>query len=99
MSLLRQSDYEQASKKNKIISPRRGSHGGVTTSKKITLPTQHRSPHHNCSQCTRKDARKYNIGPKEVRWLCDVCVIKNKNKDLKEKPNFISARKLWRKDK
>lgn len=98
MSLLRRSDYEQLSKKNKVVSPRRGSHGGISTSKKITLPTQHRSPNHNCSQCTRKDAKKYNIGPKEVRWLCPACIIKNKNGDLREKPHFISASKLWRKD-
>lgn len=98
MSLFRKSDYVDASKKNKVVSPRRASHGGISTSTKVTLPTQHRSSNHKCSQCTRKDAKKHNIGPKEVRWLCDVCIIKNKNKDFVEKPNFISARKLWRKE-
>ena len=94
MSLLRQSDYHKASKKNNIVSPRRGSHGGIATSKKIRLPTQHRSPTHKCSHCTRKDAKKYYISEKECRWLCPVCVIKNKSRDIKEKPNFVKASQL-----
>ncbi len=98
LSLLRKSDYEQASKKNKTVSPRRASHGGIATSSKVILPTQHRSPNHKCSQCIRKDAKKYHIGPKEVRWLCPECVIKNKNSNLREKPNFVKASNLWRKN-
>lgn len=91
MSFLRQSDYLQESKKNNVISPRRGSHGGIATSKKIRLPTQYRTLKHQCSQCERKDAKKYSISEKEVRWLCPVCVIKNNNKNSKEKPHFVKA--------
>ncbi len=97
MSLLRQSDYLEESKKNNVVSPRRGSHGGIATSKKIRLPTQHKTLNHKCSQCRRTDAKKYQLTPKEYRWLCPVCITKNKNKDSTEKPHFISARKLWRK--
>ena len=94
MSLLRKSDYHQESKKNNVVSPRRASHGGIATSKKIRLPTQHRTPKHKCSQCSRTDAKKYYLTEKEVRWLCPVCVIKNKNRDSKEKPNFVRALRL-----
>jgi len=94
MSLFRKSDYQQASKKNKVVSPRRASHGGIATSKKIRLPTQHKSPNHQCSQCQRSDAKKYHLTEKEVRWLCPLCVIKNKNKDIREIPNFVKASRL-----
>lgn len=94
MSLLRKSDYQQESKKNNVVSPRRASHGGIATSKKIRLPTQHRTPKHKCSQCTRNDAKKYYLTEKEVRWLCPVCVIRNKNRDSKEKVDFIKASRL-----
>lgn len=94
MSLFRYSDYYDESKKNKVVSPRRGSHGGVRTGKKVKLPTNLKSINHKCSQCTRKDARKYQLTPKEYRWLCPVCVIKNNNRNSKEKPNFIKASKL-----
>lgn len=94
MVFLTSSDYIQESKKNNIVSPRRGSHGGIATSKKVTLPTQYRSQNHNCSQCTRKDAKKFNITASDVRWLCPVCVIKNQNRDTKEKPNFVKASQL-----
>ena len=94
MSLFRKSDYSEASKKNKVVSPRRASHGGIATSKKIRQPTQHRSRNHKCSQCTRTDAKKYHLTEKEVRWLCPVCIIIHQNKNRKEKPNFIRASKL-----
>ena len=94
MSLFRKSDYAEASKKNKIVSPRRASHGGIATSKKVTFPTQHRTPNHKCSQCTRTDAKKYYLTGKDVRWLCPVCVNKNKNRDSKEKVDFIKASRL-----
>ncbi len=94
MSLFSYSDYYNESKKNKVVSPRRGSHGGIATGKKITLPTQHRTPNHKCSQCERKDAKKYQITEKEVRWLCIVCVKRYQNKNLKEKTNFVKASRL-----
>jgi len=94
MSLFRYSDYSDESKKNKVVSPRRGTHGGIATSKKIRLPTQHKSPNHNCSLCPRKDAKKYYLTEKECRWLCPVCIIRNKNKNSKEKVNFLKASQL-----
>ena len=95
MSLFRYSDYVNESKKNSPVMPRRGSHGGISTGKKIKLPTQHKSPNHKCSQCTRTDAKKYQITLKECRWLCIVCLKKNNNKNSIEKPNFVRASKLW----
>lgn len=101
MSLFRKSDYQQASKKNNVVSPRRASHGGIATSKKIRLPTQNRTPNHKCAHCPRKDASKYFISAKEVRWLCPVCKIKssrNKFTDnpnyFEERPNFLKASKM-----
>ena len=96
MSLLRESDYLKESQKNKVVSPRRGSHGGIATSTRVSLPTQYKTHRHQCSQCTRKDAKKYQLTQKECRWLCPVCVNKNKKKDVYEKPHFVSASKLWR---
>ena len=94
MSLFSYSDYYNESKKNKVVSPRKGSHGGIATAKKIRFSTKHRSHNHKCSHCTRTDAKKYYLTAKECRWLCPVCVIKNKNRDSKEKPNFIKASQL-----
>jgi len=94
LSLFSKSDYERESKQNKVVSPRRGSHGGIATGKKVTLPTQYRTLNHKCSQCIRTDAKKYYLTQKECRWLCPVCVIKNKNKYTKEKPNFLKASQL-----
>ena len=94
MSLVRKDDYYKESKKNKVVSHRRGSHGGVAVASKVTLPTQHRTPKHKCSQCQRTDAKKYSIGPKDARWLCVVCVAKHNNKSSIEKPNFVCASKL-----
>jgi len=94
MVFLKYSDYYNESKKNKEVTKRRGSHGGVATGKKVTLPTQYRTLNHKCSQCTRKDAKKYQITTKDIRWLCPVCVIKNQNRDTKEKPNFVKASQL-----
>jgi len=96
MVYINQSDYFRASKKNNVVSPRRGSHGGIATSIKVILPTQHKSSTHKCSHCERKDAKKYSISEKEVRWLCPVCIIKNSKKEDKEKPNFVKASKLSR---
>ncbi len=68
MSLFRYSDYAPESKKTG--SRKRGSHGGIATSPKIRLPSQFKSPNHKCSLCERKDAKKYQLTPKECRWLC-----------------------------
>lgn len=97
MSFLTKNDYLRESKHNKVVSPRRASHGGIATSKKTKLPSQYRTTKHKCSQCIRTDAVKYSISEKEVRWLCPVCVIRNNNKNTKEKPNFVKASKLGEK--
>jgi len=55
MSLFRYSDYYNESKKNKVVSPRRASHGGVKTSKKVRLPTQYKSEVKYCRNCYRKN--------------------------------------------
>ena len=94
MSLFSYDDYAHESKKNNVVSPRRASHGGIATSKKVRLPTQHRSPNHKCSLCERTDAKKYYLTEKECRWLCPACVIKNKNRDSKETVNFLKASTL-----
>lgn len=96
MSLLTKDDYHREHKNyNKIKTHTRSKyHKGIATSTKVKLPSQHKSPKHKCSQCPRTDAKKYFISEKEIRWLCIVCVNKNKNKDSKEKPNFIQASKL-----
>lgn len=94
MSLLRQSDYVNSSKKNNVVSPRRGSHGGIATSKKVRLPTQYKTKKHNCAHCPRTDAKQYHISEKETRWLCIQCVIKNTNSNAKEKPHFVRASML-----
>ena len=94
MSFLRKSDYQQESKKNNVVSPRRGSHGGIATSKKVRLPSQYRTTKHKCSHCERTDAKKYSISEKEVRWLCILCVGIFTRKDNPERPNFVKASKL-----
>ncbi len=99
MSLLKQSDYINASKKNNVVSPRRASHGGISISKKVRLPSQHKSPNYKCSQCARTDAKKYYVSEKEIRYLCLVCLNKNKNKDSKEPAHFLKASRLWRKSR
>ncbi len=94
MSLLKQSDYIKESKKNNIVSPRRASHGGISTSTKVRLPSQHKSLNHKCSQCNRTDAKKYSISEREVRYLCPICLNKNQRKNIKEVPHFVRASRL-----
>jgi len=93
MSLFSKDDYKQ---KNIVKNPRRASHGGIATSKKIPLPTQYKTKKHQCAHCTRTDAEQYAISEKETRWLCPDCVVKNTRKDAKEKPHFIKASLLRR---
>jgi hypothetical protein len=55
--------------------------------------TQSKSSTRKCSQCTRKDARKYRISEKEIRWLCPIhYAIFTLVED--EKPHFVKASKL-----
>jgi len=79
------------------LNPKRASHGGIQTSTKVKLPSQFHTIKHKCSQCPRDDAKKYPISGKEVRWLCSICLNKNRRRDDKEKPNFIRAGVLRRK--
>ncbi len=64
--------------------------------KKTSLPTQYRTLKKQCSQCSRKDAVKYPVSIKEVRWLCPDCIAKYLRRDDKEVPNFIKASVLNR---
>jgi len=93
MSLFSIDDYKQ---KNIVKNPRRASHGGIATSKKIPLPTQYKTKKHNCALCTRTDAVQYSISEKETRWLCVDCISKHANRDVKEKPHFVKASLLRR---
>lgn len=98
MSLFSKDDYyrehRQTNKAKNHNHTRSKSHGGIATGKKVRLPTQYRTLNHKCSQCIRTDAKKYYLTKKECRWLCPICVIKNKNKNSKEKPNFLKASQL-----
>jgi len=78
MSLFRWSDY----------------HHKKETIHKTKLPTLNKTITHKCSQCPNKNAKKYQLTSQECRWLCSECVIKNNNKNSKEKPNFVKASKL-----
>ena len=49
-------------------------------------------------QISLRLVKKYQLTPKECRWLCPECLIKNKNKNTKEKPNFIKASILLPRD-
>ena len=48
-----------------------------------------------CSQCPSKQANKFPISEKEVRWLCVECMNKSLNKEKKETLNYIKASKLY----
>jgi len=65
MSLFRYSDYYAESKKNKVVSPRRASHGGVKTSKQVRLPTQYKSKVKYCRNCYCKN--------KSTNVICTQC--------------------------
>jgi len=82
MSLFRYSDYHNSTKNQSKYM------------KKTKLPTEFKTKPHNCSQCPRKDTKKYYLTEDEVRWLCPVCILKNNNRDKIEKPHFIRASKL-----
>ena len=47
-----------------------------------------------CSQCQRKDARRYQISQNEVRWLCPVHYVLFTHVE-KEKPHFIKAKDIY----
>ena len=59
--LLTKEDYIQSSMKNNIVSPRRASHGGIATSKKIRLPTQHKSKKVFCRNCNCQNTQSAKI--------------------------------------
>lgn len=80
--MLRPEDYERENKQHRR---------STRVMTKTKLPTQHKSSTHSCSQCERKDAMKYTISAKEVRWLCPDCIAKYLRRNNKEKPNFIKA--------
>lgn len=51
MSLFRHSDYYKEAKKFREKTPRRASHGGISTSKRVGIPTQMRSRRQFCRNC------------------------------------------------
>lgn len=55
MSFITKKDYERESKHNKVVSPKRASHGGVKTSKQVRLPTQYKSKVQYCRNCNCKN--------------------------------------------
>lgn len=61
MSILTKDDYLRESKKNKVVSPRRGSHGGIKTSPKVDLPTQYKSKKVYCRNCNRQNTDSAKI--------------------------------------
>ncbi len=86
MSLIRRDDYVQASKHNKTKSPRRASHGGVSTSKKIRLATQDKSK--QCSLCNNIATTTVQVSKKETRKLCSKHLADWKRKDFKYSVKF-----------
>lgn len=84
--MIRREDYER---ENRQTRPSRG-----RTGTKSRLPTANRTRPHPCSQCPNKNASRYPISEKEVRWLCPVCVQKFLRRDAKEKPNFVKGSQL-----
>ena len=86
MSLFRVSDYATAKEKPK---------DQTRTGTKTRIPTQHRTPNLRCGICGRRPARRYPIGEKEVRILCDICVARFKaGAGDSEKPHFVKASSL-----
>jgi len=67
MVFLTQSDYERESKHNKVVNPKRASHGGIRTSKQVRLPTQYKSKKVFCRNCNCK-----NIESAKVCVQCEV---------------------------
>jgi len=68
----------------------------MTYMKKQRLPSQFKTKNHKCSQCERKDAKKYSISEKETRWLCPNHFTHYTNHPPENRPNFIKASKLSR---
>ena len=61
MSFLTPEDYERESKQNKVVNPRRASHGGITTSRKVKLPTQYKSRKVFCRNCNKQNTESAKI--------------------------------------
>lgn len=77
MVYLTQSDYHNSSKKNNIVSPRRASHGGIATSKKIKLPTQNKSKKVFCRSCNKQNT--------ETAKICIQCECTMSSKPMRRK--------------
>jgi len=75
MSLFRKSDYEKESKKNKVVSPRRASHGGIRTGTKVRLPTQCKSKPVYCRNCNKQNT--------ESAKICIQCEVTLRNPPLR----------------
>jgi len=69
MVYLTPSDYLNSSKKNKTVSSRRASHGGIRTSPQIRLPTQYKSKKVFCRNCNH-----HNTESAKMCVQCDVTI-------------------------
>lgn len=69
MSIFSKTDYERESKQNKVVNPRRASHGGIKTSPKVKLPTQLKSKKVFCRNCN-----KQNTESAKTCVQCDVTI-------------------------
>jgi len=61
MSIFSKSDYQRESKHNKVVSPRRASHGGIKTSVKVKLPAYLKSKPVFCRNCNRQNTESAKI--------------------------------------
>jgi len=61
MSIFSKSDYKKESKHNKVVNPKRASHGGIKTSKQVKLPTQYKSKKVFCRNCNRQNTESAKI--------------------------------------
>lgn len=78
MVYITQSDYLNESKKNKLVLPRRGSHGGIKTSKQVRLPTQYKSKKVYCRNCAKQNT--------ESAKTCVQCEVTIRIPKLRKRP-------------
>ena len=77
MVYLSTSDYHKESKKNKIVNPQRGSHGGIKTSIKVRLSTQFKSKKVFCRNCNKQNTSSAKI--------CVQCEVTMSSKPMRRK--------------
>ncbi len=77
MVYLTLSDYLNSSKKNKIVSPRRASHGGIRTSPQVKLPSNLKSKKVFCRNC--------NCQNRESAKICVQCGVTIRKPKLRKR--------------